>query len=130
MENVAGVKKKSKGKENRYGKRYGFEFKLRCVKLRLEEKGFQLLCCRRSGASKDVIRRWAKAYQERGEAGYGIGLSRQQVDGSFRSGTREDRRDQEARASLWCQADIHLLKLHSSSAPARRRVRRRSRKSR
>jgi transposase-like protein len=37
MENVGGVKKKSKSNERRYGKRYGFEFKLRCVKLRLEE---------------------------------------------------------------------------------------------
>jgi hypothetical protein len=37
MENVEGVNKKRKGKENRYGKRYGLEFKLRCVKLKLEE---------------------------------------------------------------------------------------------
>ena len=37
MENVAGVRKKSKRKESRYGKRYGLEFKLRCVKSRLEE---------------------------------------------------------------------------------------------
>jgi transposase-like protein len=37
MESVGGVKQKSKKKESRYGKRYGFEFKLRCVKLRLEE---------------------------------------------------------------------------------------------
>ena len=69
MENVAGVKKKSKGKENRYGKRYGFEFKLRCVKLRLEEGIPVALLSEEVGASKDVIRRWAKAYQERGEAG-------------------------------------------------------------
>jgi len=69
MENVAGVKKKSKGKENRYGKRYGFEFKLRCVKLRLEEGVPVALLSEEVGASKDVIRRWAKAYQERGEAG-------------------------------------------------------------
>ena len=69
MENVAGVKKKSKGKENRYGKRYGFEFKLRCVKLRLEEGIPVSLLSEEVGASKDVIRRWAKAYQERGEAG-------------------------------------------------------------
>jgi transposase InsO family protein len=69
MENVAGVKKKSKGKENRYGKRYGFEFKLRCVKLRLEEGIPISLLSEEVGASKDVIRRWAKAYQERGEAG-------------------------------------------------------------
>jgi transposase-like protein len=37
MEEVEEVKKKGKGKESRYGKRYGLEFKLRCVKLRLEE---------------------------------------------------------------------------------------------
>jgi len=37
MEKVGGVKQKSKRKESRYGKRYGFEFKLRCVKLRLEK---------------------------------------------------------------------------------------------
>ena len=34
IENVSGVKKKSKRKESRYGKRYGLELKLRCVKLR------------------------------------------------------------------------------------------------
>jgi len=69
MEQVGGVKKKGKGKESRYGKRYGFEFKLRCVKLRLEE-GFPVsLLSKEVGASKDVIRRWVKAYQERGEAG-------------------------------------------------------------
>ena len=69
MENVEGVKKKSKGKESRYGKRYGFEFKLRCVKLRLEEGVPVSLLSKEVGASKDVIRRWVKAYQERGEAG-------------------------------------------------------------
>jgi hypothetical protein len=37
MENLSGVKKKSKRKENRDGTRCGLEFKLRCVKLRLEE---------------------------------------------------------------------------------------------
>jgi transposase InsO family protein len=69
MENVGGVKQKSKRKESRYGKRYGFEFKLRCVKLRLEE-GFPVsLLSKEVGASKDVIRRWVKAYQDRGEAG-------------------------------------------------------------
>jgi len=69
MENVEEVKKKSKGKESRYGKRYGFEFKLRCVKLRLEEGIPIALLSKEVGASKDVIRRWAKAYQEQGEAG-------------------------------------------------------------
>jgi transposase InsO family protein len=69
MENVEEVKKKSKGKENRYGKRYGLEFKLRCVKLRLEEGLPVSLLSEEVGASKDVIRRWVRAYQERGEAG-------------------------------------------------------------
>ena len=36
MEEVGEVKEK-KGKENRFGRRYGFEIKLRCVKLYLEE---------------------------------------------------------------------------------------------
>jgi transposase InsO family protein len=69
MENVEGVKKKNKRKESRYGKRYGFEVKLRCVKLRLEEGIPASLISKEVGASKDVIRRWARAYQERGEAG-------------------------------------------------------------
>ncbi len=69
MENVGGVKQKSKRKESRYGKRYGFEFKLRCVKLRLEEGLPVSLLSKEVGASKDVIRRWVKAYEERGEAG-------------------------------------------------------------
>ncbi len=69
MENVEGIKKKSKRKESRYGKRYGFEVKLRCAKLRLEEGISASLISKEVGASKDVIRRWARAYQERGEAG-------------------------------------------------------------
>ena len=36
MEDAVEVKKKNKGKQSRHGKRYGLEFKLRCVKLRLE----------------------------------------------------------------------------------------------
>ena len=69
MEDVEEVKKKGKGKESRYGKRYGFEFKPRCVNLRLEEGIPIPLLSKEVGASKDVIRRWAKAYQELGEAG-------------------------------------------------------------
>jgi transposase-like protein len=58
MENVDGIKKKSKRKESRYGERYGLEFKLRCVKLRLEEGLPVSLLSKEAGASKDVIRRW------------------------------------------------------------------------
>jgi len=69
MEKVGGVKQKSKRKESGYGKRYGFEFKLRCVKLRLEEGLPVALLSKEVGASKSVIGRWVKVYQERGEAG-------------------------------------------------------------
>ena len=68
MEEVGEVKEK-KGKENRYGKRYGFEIKLRCVKLYLEEGLPVSLLAKEVGASTDGIRRWVKAYQERGEEG-------------------------------------------------------------
>jgi transposase InsO family protein len=74
MEDVEEVKKKSQGKESRYGKRYGLEFKLRCVKLRLEEGIPVSLLSKEVGCSQDVIRRWAKAYQERGEAGLRRGV--------------------------------------------------------
>ena len=69
MESVEEVKRKSKGKESRFGKRYGFELKLRCVKLRLEEGLPVSLLSKELGVSKDVVYRWVKAYQERGEAG-------------------------------------------------------------
>jgi transposase InsO family protein len=74
MEEVEEVKKKDKGKESRYGKRYGFEFKLRCVKLRLEEGIPVSLLSKEVGASKDTICHWVKAYQERGEAGLRHGV--------------------------------------------------------
>ena len=74
MEEVEEAKKRSKGKESRYGKRYGFEFKLRCVKLRLEEEIPISLLSKEVGCSQDVIRRWTKAYEERGEAGLRRGV--------------------------------------------------------
>jgi transposase InsO family protein len=69
MEGVEEVKRREKGKESRYGKRYGIELKLRCVKLHLEEGLPISLLSKEVGASTDGIRRWVKAYQERGEAG-------------------------------------------------------------
>ena len=66
MEHVGGVKQKGKRKGSQYGKRYGFEFKLRCVKLRLEEGLPIVLLSKEVGASKSVIGRWVKVYQERG----------------------------------------------------------------
>ncbi len=74
MEDVEEVKKRVKGKESRFGKRYGFEFKLRCVKLRLEEGIPFSLLSKEVGCSPDVIRRWTKAYEEQGEAGLRKGV--------------------------------------------------------
>ena len=69
MESVEEVKRKNKEKESRFGKRYKFELKLRCVKLHLEE-GFPIsLLSKEVRASTGGIHRWVKAYQERGEAG-------------------------------------------------------------
>ncbi len=88
MEDVEEVKKKSKEKESRYGKRYGLEFKLRCVKLRLEEGIPVSLLSKEVGCSQDVIRRWARAYEERGEAGLRRGViragSRRKLPGPIR----------------------------------------------
>ena len=88
MEEVEEAKKRSKGKERRYGRRYGFEFKLRCVKLRLEEEIPISLLSKEVGCSTDVIRRWTKAYQEQGEAGLRNGVipagSRQKLPGPVR----------------------------------------------
>jgi transposase InsO family protein len=69
MENVEAVKRREKGGTSRFGKRYGFELKLRCVKLRLEEGLPVSLLSKELGVSKDVVYRWVKAYQEQGEAG-------------------------------------------------------------
>src|SRR5512136_216337 len=71
MESVKEVKRrrKKKGKESRFGKRYGFELKLRCVKLRLEEGLPVSLLSKEVGVSKETVSHWVKAYQERGEAG-------------------------------------------------------------
>jgi len=68
MEEVGEVKER-KGKENRFGRRYGFEIKLRCVKLYLEEGLPLSLLAKEVGASTDGVRRWVKAYQDLGEEG-------------------------------------------------------------
>jgi transposase-like protein len=77
MEEVGGIKKRVKGKESQYGKRYGFEFKLRCVKLRLEEGIPVSLLSKEAGCSQDVIRRWRMKNGEK--QGYGVGLFRRDL---------------------------------------------------
>ncbi|MDH4264503.1 MAG: helix-turn-helix domain-containing protein [Deltaproteobacteria bacterium] len=88
MESVEEVKRKCKGKESRFGKRYGFEFKLRAVKLRLEEGLPVSLLCKEVGVSKDTVYHWLKAYQEQGEAGLRIQVvssgSRRKLPGPVR----------------------------------------------
>ena len=74
MESVKEVKRRKKknrkGKESRYGNRYGFDLKLRCVKLHLE-KGLPVsLLIKEVGASRDTILHWVRAYRERGAAAF------------------------------------------------------------
>jgi len=83
MEEVGGVKQKSKRKGSRFGKRYGFEFKLRCVKLRLEEGLPVTLLSKEVGASKNVIGRWVKAYREREKLVFVTKLFPRGAGGSF-----------------------------------------------
>ncbi len=70
MESVGEVKRKKKEeKGSRFHRRYGFEVKLRCVKLRLEEGVPGSLISKEAGVSESILRHWIKAYQQKGEAG-------------------------------------------------------------
>lgn len=128
MEEVGGIKKRVKGKENRYGKRYGFEFKLRCVKLRLEEGIPVSLLSKEVGCSQDVIRRWARAYEERGEAGLRSGVvptgSRRKLPGPIREKIVEIKKRE---PSFGIKRISHLLKrvffLSASPETVRRTLR-------
>jgi len=66
-ESVEEVKRKCKGQESRFGKRYGFEAKLRRVKSQLEEGLPVSLLCKEVKISKDVVYRRVKTNQEGGE---------------------------------------------------------------
>lgn len=79
MEKVLALGKGSEGKAPPRGrarprplpttlKRYTFDFKVRTVKLYLEEGfGYEEVCAE-AGIASDTLRRWVKAYRERGEA--------------------------------------------------------------
>jgi transposase-like protein len=94
MEKVEGVKRKKKGKESRFGRRYGFELKLRCVKLRVEEGVSVAFISKEVGVHREVIYRWVKAYRERGEAGIRNRVrssgSRQKLPGPVRKKIRSE----------------------------------------
>jgi transposase InsO family protein len=128
MEEVEEAKKRSKGKESRYGKRYGLEFKLRCVKLRLEEGIPVSLLSKEVGCSPDVIRRWAKAYEERGEAGLRKGVVPAGSRGKLPGPVREKIVEIKKHESLFGVKRIsHLLKraffLSASPETVRRTLR-------
>jgi len=55
MENVEEVKKKCKGKENQFGRRYGFGGQLRCVKLRLEARIAGIFIVQGGGSREDSV---------------------------------------------------------------------------
>jgi len=111
MENVEEVKKKCKGKENQFGRRYGFEVKLRCVKLRLEEGLPVSLLCKEVGVSEDSVYHWVKVYQERGEAGLrnqgGSSGSRRKLPGPVREKIVEIKKQ---KPFFGVQRISHLLK--------------------
>ena len=111
MEEVEEVKKRGKGKESRYGKRYGFELKLRCVKSMLEEGIPVSLLSKEAGCSQDVIRRWARAYEEQGEAGLRKGVvpagSRRKLPGPIREKIVEIKKRE---PSFGVKRISHLLK--------------------
>src|SRR5512138_934630 len=90
MESVEKVRRKKKEeKGSRVGRRYGFELKLRCVKMRLEEGVPGSLISKEAGVSESILRRWVRAYQEKGEAGLRNQVSssagRQKLPGPVRS---------------------------------------------
>jgi len=77
METVQKVKKRKykdplyarrKGSGN-YKKHYPFEFKLKCVKLYLEEGFPSSLIENEIGVDKNNVHRWVKVYKEKGESG-------------------------------------------------------------
>ena len=57
------------GRRKNFGVRYPFEFKLRAVKLHLEEGFAATLVAEETGASVSVIHQWVAVYRARGEEG-------------------------------------------------------------
>ncbi len=111
MERVEEVKERSKEKESRFGKRYKFELKLRCVKLHLEEGLPVSLLSKEVGVSKSAINHWVNAYQERGETGLrnpGMFLRKQKkLPGPVREKIVEIKKQ---KPSFGVQRISHLLK--------------------
>ena len=70
MDTVKSIQKGSrKRKVSNRSKRYKVDFKLRMVKLFLEESTPGSLICRESGISSETLHRWVRLYRSRGERG-------------------------------------------------------------
>jgi len=69
MESVEEVERKGKGRENRSRRPYGYEFRLRAVKLRLEEGIPAAVLCKELGVGEQTLWDWLRRYRESGEAG-------------------------------------------------------------
>ena len=69
MDILRGVRKSRR--KSRRGKRrnYGFDYKLRAVKLHLEEGVPVALVCEETGMPRGTMGRWIKSYRDRGEEG-------------------------------------------------------------
>ena len=91
MESVEEVRRKNKEKESRFGRRYGFEIKLRCVKLHLEEGLPIFFVVEGSGGQ---YRRYSSLGEGVSGAGRGRITESSEVVGEVaetsRSGARED----------------------------------------
>ena len=74
MEIFKGVKKKHRG--NKKARQYRYEFKLRVVRLYLEEGFPALLIHKETGVAKETLWRWIRVYKAKGEEGL---KSRQRV---------------------------------------------------
>jgi transposase-like protein len=64
MESVEEVKRKSKEKENRFRRPYGYEFRLRAVKLRLEEGIPVALLCKELGVGEQTLWDWLRRVEK------------------------------------------------------------------
>ena len=100
MDNLGEVKE-SRNEGKRITKQYSYEVKLRAVKLHLEEGLPGSLLSKELGVKTNTFWGWLRAYRERGEEGLRgrIGKPGTRSEAAS-SGTREDCRDQEARASI------------------------------
>jgi len=90
MSNSLGIsKKKRKNKSKRIVNSYSFDFRLRVVKLFLEENFPAALIQKETGLSNPVLYRWVKLYREQGEGGLRAVGSRRNGKGKLHPAVKE-----------------------------------------